>query len=82
MYSDNRWDLVTAGRVYPQAKTVETLVLVNPAEPFASPLVLERSIVELALLQFPPFSFTPRRAASKQGDSPLVKPQAYKNRSR
>jgi hypothetical protein len=72
MYSDNRWDLVTAARVYPQAKTVETLVLVNPAEPFASPLVVEWHAVNV---------LNPK-AAHKPGASPLVKPQAYKNRSR
>lgn len=73
MYSDNRWDLVTAGRVYPQASEAsETLVLVDVNEPFASPLVLDGIRVR---------EINPR-AASKQGDSPLVKPQAYKNSSR
>lgn len=68
-YSDNRWDLATAGRVYPKAP--DTLVLTNPAEPFASPIVAEASVLR---------ERNPK-AAHKPGPSPLVKPASYKARN-
>lgn len=71
-YSDHElygYGLATAGRVYP--KQSETLVLTNPAEPFASPLVVESSDVR----------FDSPRAAHKPGPSPLVKPASYKARN-
>lgn len=68
-YSDNRWDLVTAGRVYPKAKPV--LVLTDVNEPFASPIVADASVLR---------EYNPK-AAHKPGDSPLVKPLAYKARN-
>lgn len=77
MYSDNRWNEATAGRVYtgeklepafyPKVKQ-PVIILVNVSEPFSSPLVIEPSTVRES---------NPK-AASKQGDSPLVKPSAYK----
>jgi len=70
-YSDNQWDKVTAGRVYPKDRT-ETLILTDVNEPFVSPIVTDTSVLRES---------NPR-AAHKSGDSPLVKPDAYKSVSR
>lgn len=79
MYWDDRWDLATEGRVYPKDKPkTETLVLVNPAEPFASPLVVERAVVTPEVEAWRRYVES-RKAAHKPGDSPLRKPEGYKN---
>lgn len=63
-YSDNQWDKATAGRVYPKPR-VESED--SPSYPVLPEVEAWQRYVR------------GRKAASKQGDSPLVKPSQYKS---